>query len=1213
MEGVDLSDLVDGDIEVVATAIDRNGNEINDDDQAELDAVESNITVNFENLDNDAATTDLVGTTQDVAPGSTVTLVITDSVGTTVETSAIVNADGSYSVEGVDLSDLVDGDIEVVATAVDNNGNTITASDQGLLVVSDPPQIIGLDGEGANVTLNEMHLEGGTSPDPSALTQGGEFTLVADAGIQKLVIGSTELTLAQLEALDTDPVEFVSDSGNILKLTGFDSSTGVVSYEYTLVNNLTHEPGGDRNSLGKEFDIVLFDQLGRDVSATLDVEIIDDVPEFGEGGVEDATVSAAETSQFTGDLNLTIGADSEGALVESVTLLESGGFIQVQYTDNGSTTTTFLTSGGSRLQYEFDQAKQKLVAFTEGEDSSPVFTIDFSIGNGNYELKVIQTLDPVAVSFENAKVTSKGGGTAFDLQLAGANLSAQFTMLDGGVVNWSDNGIGGGNNLIGKGDVLVAHFDKVLTEFSFTASRGNGNPQTAKWEIYRDGAKVWEGEGNNIDFAAGFDEVRFIGSDKNNEQYRVNDFNGTYQDANLDYQLPVDMVVLDGDGDPADGDFTITFQPVDASIELPPVTDPDEPVILGLGVEGGDVVVDEAWLEGGTNEGGDSLVQHGTFTLEAQGGIRSLTVAGEEITWEHLQSLADDGPVVIELHSGNKVSITGFSGDLYGGVVSYSYELTGNTLDHDDQGRDEFGKEVSVVLEDRFDNTTEAEISVVIIDDVPREFAGGDVIQLPISEIVVGNWDAGWANFKNVGGSTSGLTETNLDGDSFPDKISWGQPAGGGSGSNYVFEDMESLRDLSTGEVDSTFILGVFTHNNFPITGPVQNDLKSVDLVVKFTIVIDGVETQVTHTINIEHEETPNDTGTPEGDADIVTISNATTLVPIMVGDREFTFEILGFKRIGEPDGEPVSEVITFENASNSFELIGRISSTDDLPTLSGQIEDPFWGADGPDEDEPLLWSTPEGDKAVAEGENLSIVGQYGTLIVHADGSYVYEVSRGARDNMDIGEDKQDVFTYYLQDADGDRVPSTLTITLEAVANSTDLNSHVFTVESSSETTTLDPVEVGFGLFALDELEELESELNGDAVPSGYQPLDSGSKGEEVEPEDSEVVATPEEDSEDGTILVDLDSEESIPVVNDEVTGSDAESEQDDAGSEEETSEKGDSLTESELFDESEELLKVEDSEASQDEHKAGFDEASVTQIPVPEQEELNTSTKLID
>ncbi|MCD8512669.1 MAG: type I secretion C-terminal target domain-containing protein [Nitrincola sp.] len=63
------------------------------------------------------------------------------------------------------------------------------------------------------------------------------------------------------------------------------------------------------------------------------------------------------------------------------------------------------------------------------------------------------------------------------------------------------------------------------------------------------------------------------------------------------------------------------------------------------------------------------------------------------------------------------------------------------------------------------------------------------------------------------------------------------------------------------------------------------------------------------------------------------------------------------------------------------------------------------------------------------------IAGSYGHLEVAADGTYTYVMSREARDGMAQDDNWQENFTYYLTDADGDQVASTLTINLQGVAN----------------------------------------------------------------------------------------------------------------------------------------------------------------------------------
>ncbi|MCT8988649.1 beta strand repeat-containing protein [Shewanella phaeophyticola] len=129
VDNVDISALVDGEITVVATASDSNGNPLTANDAEELDATAGNITVDLI-LDNANDQADITGTSQDIPTGGTVDLVLTDVDGNTIEINDVaVNADGSYAVDNVDISALVDGEITVVATASDSNGNPLTAND----------------------------------------------------------------------------------------------------------------------------------------------------------------------------------------------------------------------------------------------------------------------------------------------------------------------------------------------------------------------------------------------------------------------------------------------------------------------------------------------------------------------------------------------------------------------------------------------------------------------------------------------------------------------------------------------------------------------------------------------------------------------------------------------------------------------------------------------------------------------------------------------------------------------------------------------------------------------------------------------------------------------------------------------------------------------------------------------------------------------------
>ncbi|WP_394293428.1 retention module-containing protein, partial [Aeromonas rivipollensis] len=101
--------------------------EAQDDEDELLDLTAPTITVSAPDNINDSTPT-LTGTT-DAAPGSTVTLVVTDANGNQQTLITTVNPDGSFSVDVE--TPLPDGGYDVTASVTDPAGNTGTAADDG--------------------------------------------------------------------------------------------------------------------------------------------------------------------------------------------------------------------------------------------------------------------------------------------------------------------------------------------------------------------------------------------------------------------------------------------------------------------------------------------------------------------------------------------------------------------------------------------------------------------------------------------------------------------------------------------------------------------------------------------------------------------------------------------------------------------------------------------------------------------------------------------------------------------------------------------------------------------------------------------------------------------------------------------------------------------------------------------------------------------------
>ncbi|RAU16411.1 hypothetical protein DN062_18325, partial [Nitrincola tibetensis] len=404
--------------------------------------------------------------------------------------------------------------------------------------------------------------------------------------------------------------------------------------------------------------------------------------------------------------------------------------------------------------------------------------------------------------------------------------------------------------------------------------------------------------------------------------------------------------------------------------------------------------------------------------------IQSVTIAGIVVTLEALEA-SNAAPFSITTPEGNVIEVVGFTqvGDnAY--QIDYTFELL-NPASHPVQGTDELAKEpITLSVTDQRGNVESAEVEVSIVDDVPVAEAVKEDISIPLTEAGVSGFKAGFLLEETtaINGSVSGEV---LDVDEYADRLTWGTPANGSQGSNYVFEDNEDFRTGDTIFTDQLIELGTFTHNNFPILSS-GSVLTSTILEVKFTLLIDGARVEIDARIELEHNETPNNNSNPQDpeNDDIIKITNIDFVQTYEINDRVYEFKIKGFL---DQDGNIVDEIRTTEQASNSFKLFAELASTADIPLFEGQV-DYFWGADGAADEDPVIWKDIDAASGVIETD-------LGILTVNPDGSYSYQVKLETRDKLQLGEVLVDSFTYVLKDADGDLVESTLEIHLNGVSN----------------------------------------------------------------------------------------------------------------------------------------------------------------------------------
>ncbi|WP_460416290.1 retention module-containing protein [Pseudomonas sp. microsymbiont 2] len=159
--------------------------------------------------------------------------------------------------------------------ALDGNDDRAPLQDNPL-PPDNPVSLQGLDVSPAELTLDEANLQQGSASNPAALTQSGSFTVVAPDGVFNLSVGGINVVTGGVVTGVGQSI--VTGLGNVLTITGYNPTTGVVSYSYTLTGAEQHPDGAGSNSLGEHFPVLVSDTDGDVASGTLDVIIRDDVP-----------------------------------------------------------------------------------------------------------------------------------------------------------------------------------------------------------------------------------------------------------------------------------------------------------------------------------------------------------------------------------------------------------------------------------------------------------------------------------------------------------------------------------------------------------------------------------------------------------------------------------------------------------------------------------------------------------------------------------------------------------------------------------------------------------------------------------------------------------------------------------------------------------------------------------------------------------------------
>jgi VCBS repeat-containing protein len=335
-----------------------------------------------------------VGTT---SANGAVTAGTTSADGTSVVGSygtLVLGADGSYSYDLDDGNATVDG-LATGSTlqdvfryeATDGDGDssvtTLTITIGGVTDTS--PSLTVVDNNGA-ATGSESVAE------DSSLT-GKSFTVSAPAGLNKITVAGTDVTLAQLTGASATPVAVTTTEGT-LTITGYNSGTGVVTYGFDPTGTSQDHSGGE---VSDSISLGVTDSLGQTTSATLQILITDTAPTANADGASvtegtsgspaanitgnvvtgTGTGSVADTASADTPLTVTkVGTTSADGLVTAGTTSADGTSVV------GSYGTLVLGADGS-YSYDLDDGNATVDGLATGSTLQDVFRYEATDGDGD--------------------------------------------------------------------------------------------------------------------------------------------------------------------------------------------------------------------------------------------------------------------------------------------------------------------------------------------------------------------------------------------------------------------------------------------------------------------------------------------------------------------------------------------------------------------------------------------------------------------------------------------------------------------------------------------------------------------------------------------------------------------------------------------------------------------------------------------------------------
>ena len=339
------------------------------------------------------------------------------------------------------------------------------------------------------------------------------------------------------------------------------SNTG--AYTVTLSGPIDHAAAGVEDVKSFGIGVNVSDGLATTTS-TLTVNIEDDSPVVI-SAPNNAVIESVANATLTGDLHMSVGADS-GSLAKVVVTgtVDSGGFATGTVTNgNGTVVTQNLLYNGMKIQYLAGTTAGSIVA--TATDGTQVFKVTGDMSTSAYTVTMLKALDsPTYTSAVVGGITA--GNTAGTYTLSDGN--NVFTVLAKGTVggiastvNTSNGYFGVANNFIDVLEKLRFDFDGKMSGITLNVDQLKAG-ETLFYTAYDAfGAVVGSGSlaGQNINAdiylnlvagnftGGGFNAIEFTADAPSSYRFGISSLTG--QSTKVDINSTFNLAGVDSDGD----------------------------------------------------------------------------------------------------------------------------------------------------------------------------------------------------------------------------------------------------------------------------------------------------------------------------------------------------------------------------------------------------------------------------------------------------------------------------------------------------------------------------------------------------------------------------------------------------------------------------------------------------------------------------------------